>query len=222
MTRNGAFMAMNSFRQFIAQYPSHTYKKGETILLRGDVLKPAYIIETGIVKTYTINCSGDERLVAFNRSEEDFPVGFAIGLVSQAPYFYEAFTICRIRFVPRAAYLQYLGSDMVVSQKQMTRLTILLIATFSRVDALEQTHAGDKIARTLMYMADQFGIFLRPYNNRLKLSVTQQEIANALGLTRETINVEIKKLEVKQLISHSRKNYVLYVERLRKYLDDNS
>ncbi len=83
-------------------------------------------------------------------------------------------------------------------------------------------HAGDKIARILMYMADQFGIFLRPYNNRLELSVTQQEIANALGLTRETINVEIKKLEVKRLISHSRKSYVLYVERLRKYLDDNS
>ncbi len=213
-------MAMNSFRQFIAQYPSRTYKKGETILLRGDIPKSAYIIETGIVKTYTINGNGDERLVAFNRTEEDFPVGFALGIVKQAPYFYEAFTICKIRLVPREDYLRYVGSDIEIAQKQMTRLTILLIATFSRVDALEQTYASDKIARTLMYMADQFGIFLRPYNNRLKLSVTQQEIANALGLTRETINVEIKKLEVKQLISHSRRSYVLYTERLRKYLED--
>jgi CRP-like cAMP-binding protein len=102
----------------------------------------------------------------------------------------------------------------------MARLTILLISNYARVSALEQTRVSDKIARTLLYMADQFGVLMRPYNTRLQLSVTQQEIANSLGLTRETTNIELKKLEVKQLISYSRKTYILYTERLRKYLED--
>jgi CRP-like cAMP-binding protein len=67
-------------------------------------------------------------------------------------------------------------------------------------------------------MAGQFGTALRAPTARFKLKVTQQEIANSLGLTRETTNIELKKLEVKKLISHSRKSYVLYMEQLRSYL----
>ncbi|MNW14630.1 Bacterial regulatory protein, crp family [compost metagenome] len=71
-----------------------------------------------------------------------------------------------------------------------------------------------------MYMADRLGVMLRPYTTRLKISVTQQEIADSLGLTRETANIELKKLEMLKLISHSRKSYVLYMERLQKYIED--
>ena len=211
----------NSFRQFIASFPARTYQKGETIMLKGDIPKAVYVVETGIVKSYTINSSGDERLVAFSRHEEDFPVGFATGIIKQANYFYEAFTVCKIRLIPHQEYLEYLCSDFEIMQRQITRLTVILISTLARIDALEQTHAGDKIAHTLIYLTDQLGVFLRPYNTRLKLSVTQQEIANALGLTRETINVELKKLEVKQIVSYSRKTYIVYTERLRRYIEEN-
>ena len=212
---------MNSFRQFIANYPSRTFKKGSTILLKDDIPKDMHVIESGLVKVYTITAGGDERLVNIAREEEDFPVGFSLGIIERSHYFYEAFTNCLIRFVPRREYLSYLSSDIEVMQKRMARLTILLISSYARVSALEQTRASDKIAQTLLYMADQFGVLLRPYNSRLKLSVTQQEIANSLGLTRETTNIELKKLEVKQLISYSRKTYILRTERLRKYLEDS-
>ena len=96
------------------------------------------------------------------------------------------------------------------------------MATFLRVNALEQPRAGDKIAFMLYYMATQLGVRLRPYKTRLGLTITQQEIADALGLTRETAGIELKKLELKHLISHSRKKYVLYMERLRRYLDERS
>jgi CRP-like cAMP-binding protein len=76
-------------------------------------------------------------------------------------------------------------------------------------------------------MASQLGVILRPPGSRLKtpgsrlkISVTQQEIADSLGLTRETASIELKKLEMKKLIAHSRKNYILYMERLQRYLED--
>lgn len=210
--------SMNSFRQFLAQYPAQSFKKGETILLKGDRPTAMYVIESGLVKVYTITNGGDERLVTIAREEEDFPVGFALGLVDRAQYFYEAFSTCRIRLVSPEAYLQYVLSDPEVMKNRLTRLTVLLLATHARVNALEQSKAGDKIAETLLYMADQFGTALRAPTARFKLKVTQQEIANSLGLTRETTNIELKKLEVKKLISHSRKNYVLYMEQLKSYL----
>jgi CRP-like cAMP-binding protein len=209
---------MNSFRQFLEQYPAQSFKKGETILLKGDRPTAMYVIESGLVKVYTITSGGDERLVTISREEEDFPVGLALGLVDRAQYFYEAFTTCRIRLVSPEAYLQYVLSDQEIMKNRLIRMTVLLLATHARVNALEQSKASDKIAETLLYMAGQFGTALRAPTTRFKLKVTQQEIANSLGLTRETTNIELKKLEVKKLISHSRKNYILYMEQLKSYL----
>lgn len=209
---------MTSFRQFIAQYPIQSFKKGETILLKGDQPSAMYVIESGLVKVYTITNSGDERLVTISREEEDFPVGYALGLVDRAQYFYEAFSACRLRMVPPDAYLEYVLSNQEAMKKRLVRLTVLLLSTHARVNALEQSKASDKIAATLLYMAGQFGTVVRAPTARFKLKVTQQEIANSLGLTRETTNIELKKLELKKLISHSRKSYVLYMEQLKSYL----
>ncbi len=210
---------MDTFRQFIATYPAKTYKKGETILLKGEKPKHVFVIDAGCVKTYSITKNGDERLVSIDRKGEDFPIGFAFGLIEKSEYFYEAFTKCSIRLVPREKYLEHLQADKETMYRHQVRLTILLLSTLSRVNALEQPSAGEKIAHTLIYMAGQLGVILRPYKSRLKISVTQQEIANSLGLTRETANVELKKLETLKLIAHSRKSYILYMEKLQDYLD---
>ena len=61
------------------------------------------------------------------------------------------------------------------------------------------------IAFMMMYVANQFGVQLRPSESHRELAVTQQEIADSLGLTRETTSAELKKLELKRVISHSRK-----------------
>lgn len=211
---------MDAFKQFLLQYPCQAYKKGETILLRGDKPKHLFIIESGFVKTYTITANGDERLVSIDSKGEDFPIGYAFDLIEASQYFYEAFTRCTIRLVPREKYLEHLHANIDSMYKRQVRMTILLLSTLSRVHALEQSNASDKIAHTLLYMADQLGVILRPYNTRLKISVTQQEIADSLGLTRETANIELKKLEMMKLIAHSRKSYVLHMERLHKYLED--
>ena len=211
---------MDAFKQFIAKYPSRTYKKGETILLKGDRPKTMFIIESGMVKTYSLTVNGDERLVSIDKEGEDFPIGFAIGLVQESEYFYEAFSKCIIRLIPKEDYVAYVSTDVNTMYKRHIRLTALLLSTLSRIHALEQSSAGSKIAYTLLYMADQLGVVLLPYDSRLKISVTQQEIANASGLTRETAHVELKKLEMLKLIAHSRHSYILYMDRLQAYIDE--
>lgn len=210
---------MNSFEEFITTYPSATFEKGQTLLLKDTIPQYVYIIESGLVKSYTITAAGDERLLSINSKGEDLPVGYALGLVDQAPCFYEAYTKCTVRLVPREAYMLHLHTSIASLQRQYTRLTILLLAMLSRISALEQPRAGDKIASTLMYMADQVGVRLRPQKTQLRLEITQQEIANLLGLTRETTSIELKKLEIKRLLTHSRKSYVVHMERLKAYLE---
>lgn len=212
---------MQTFRQFTASYPLKTFDKGQVILLQGDDPKLVHLIEQGIMKTYTINANGEERLVLFSRVGEDFPIGYAFGLSEKANYFYEAFTDCTIRVIPRDDFIPYLHANPETMFKRHAQTVALLLTTLERIDALEQSRAGDKVARTLLYMANQFGVILQPYRARLKIAVTQQQIADSLGITRETASIALKKLELKKLITHSRKSYVLYMNRLRDYLGDD-
>ena len=211
-----------SFAKFIDRYPSETYSKGQTILLKDHKPRAVYVIESGIVRAYMITGDGAERLVAIHAKGEDIPTGFGSGLSDTASYFYEAYTNCRIRLVPREQFERHLRTNPEILYQRHVRVEALLLATFSHVNALEQPKAGDKIAFTLFYMANHLGVRLRPHKTQLKFSVTQQEIADSLGITRETAGSELKKLELKRILSHSRKSYVLYMERLRRYLDERS
>lgn len=213
---------MEAFAKLIEHYPSETFKKGQTLLLKDDTPKAVYIIESGIVKAYSITHDGAERLVAIHTKGEDIPAGYGFGLAQTSQYFYESYTQCRIRFVPREVFENYMRTNPEAMYQWHMRSEKLLMATFLRVNALEQPRASDKIAFMMLYMATQLGVRLRPDKTRLKLNITQQEIADALGITRETAGSELKKLELKHIISHSRKKYILYMERLKRYLDERS
>lgn len=210
---------MDTFRYFTSKYPVKTFKKGETILLKDEKPKCLFIIESGHVKTYSITKNGNERLVSIDKKDEEFPIGYTFGLIERSEYFYEAFTRCTVRMIPRDEYITYLSSNIERAYASHVRITRLLLATLSHIHALEQPSAGEKIAHTLVYMGKQLGIALRPHKTDVNLSVTQQEIANSLGITRETANVELKKLEALKLITYTRKSYILHMEQLQEYLE---
>ena len=213
---------MESFAELTERCPSESFEKGQTLLLKDDIPKSVYVIKSGTVRAYIITHDGAERLVALHGPGDDLPVGFGFGLVKSSRYFYEAYSDCRISYVPRKEFEACLRADPEAMYEWHIRAETLIMATFSRINALEQPRAGDKVAFMMFYMATQVGVRLRPHKTRLKLTVTQQEIADSLGLSRETASNEIRKLELKKVISHTRKNYVLYMERLRDYLDKRS
>ena len=91
---------------------------------------------------------------------------------------------------------------------------------FDRIRALEQPRASGKVARTLLYMASRVGSVFGAQSNSTNLKITQQEIANLLGLSRETASAELKNLELKKLIRYSRKNYTIYTQKIEEYVED--
>ncbi|MDB5160535.1 MAG: Transcriptional regulatory protein [Candidatus Saccharibacteria bacterium] len=209
---------MNAFDQFLEEYPLIAFEKGQILLLKDEIPKGVYIIVSGFVKTYTINASGEERLISIDSAGEDIPIGFTAGLITRSQYFYEAYGRCTVRLVPCDAYLKHLVENNASLLRRHIRITKILLASLSRIEALEQSKASDKVALTLLYIADRIGGRFLLDKARFNLSITQQEIANALGLTRETAGIVLKKLEGKKLLAHSRNSYVLYMEKLRVYL----
>lgn len=214
-----ALVMGGALERFLSEYPILIFEKGQMLLLKDEVPKVIYIIKSGFVKTYTINGSGEERLISIDASGEDIPIGFTVGLIEKSQYFYQAYTRCVVRCVPPADYLRHLVENNDSLIRRHVRITRLLLSNLMRIEALEQQKASDKVAFTLLYMADRLGGKFLANKAKLQLSITQQEIANALGLSRETAGIMLKKLELQKLIVYSRNSYVLYVEKLRKYLE---
>jgi CRP-like cAMP-binding protein len=211
-------IAVTAFDRFLSYYPSLVFEKGQTVLLKDEIPKGTYIIESGIIKTYAITPSGEEHIISMDSKGEDIPIGFTVGIIDSCQYFYEAYTRCVVRVVPSDEYIRHLMTDTESLFRRHVRITRVLLATLRHIEALEQPRAFDKVALSLLYLAETVGSTF-PNKNIRKLSITQQEIANSLGLTRETAGQVLKKLEVKRLLTKSRNTYVLYVERLKKFIE---
>lgn len=180
--------------------------------------KGTYIIESGIIKTYSITSGGEEQIISIDTKHEDIPIGFTIGLIDKCHYFYEAYSRCVIRVVPSDEYLKHLVENPESLYRRHIRITKILLNTLQHIEALEQPKAHEKVTLTLLYLAETIGSTF-PNKTVRKLSVTQQEIANSLGLTRETAGQVLKKLEFNNLLAKSRNTYILYIERLKNYVD---
>ena len=90
-----------------------------------------------------------------------------------------------------------------------------------RIYALEQSKASEKIILTLLHLGERFAL---PASNKSKLTIihlpiTQQELANYIGITRETTSTELKKLERMKVIKHKNKQYEINIEKLRSLLE---
>lgn len=209
-----------SMVDFVSNYPLKTYAKGEMILLKDEVPNVIYLVESGTVKAFDINQDGNEQIVSIYAATDLFPVSYLFLTIKKSQFFYTALTACSVRLVPRGEFMNYFESNVVYMRNLCIKLAKYLMSTTARITALGQPRAIKKVALRLLHMPDQLGINKRPHKPNLKLVITQQEIADSIGLTRETTAIELNKLRLKKIITYTRCNYIIHMEKLRKYLND--
>lgn len=212
---------MDQFQKFLKQYHTRRFQKGEIVLVQGEVPTCAYVIKTGIVKTYNLTAEGDEKPISFDGKDEVMPIGWVFHKLRYAQYYYEAFTDCELYCIPRDEYTTFLKRDPGVAFEMYSDLVSAHINYQMRVNALEQSKASDKVLNTLHFLCLRFGKDVQQDTVRIELPLTQQELANFMGLTRETTGIELKRLQKKGIITYRRQNYVVKTSELNDLLDED-
>ena len=87
------------------------------------------------------------------------------------------------------------------------------------IHSLEQAKASDKIMHAFHFLARRFGEKLDNANVKMLLPLTQQDLANFLGLTRETTGAQLKDLQQKGVITYQQQQYIVHTDRLRAALE---
>jgi len=215
----GAFKK-DPFTVFLQKYRTKRFAKGELILVQGEKPPFVYVIKKGVVKTYNLTTAGDEKPIDFDIQNEAFPLAWVFGQATVAPYYYEAFTDCEVYCLPRDEYRQFVQGNHEQLLAAFDRFVTDYLNLQLRVNALEQSKATAKIVHTIHYLCLRYGVDVRKHRVRIQIPFTQQDLANFMGLTRETTGIELKKLQKSGVLSHKYQHYYVQTDKLNDLLDE--
>ncbi len=212
---------MSKYQDFIAGYHVKKFRKGEIILVQGEVPPHAFVLKKGIVKTYNLTTQGEEKPISFDLVGEIFPVAWTFNKIRYAPYYYEAFTDSELYCVPKDDYHHFMKTSPEATYDMFNKFVDRYVNFQMRVNALEQSKAATKILNTIHFLCLHFGRDLKKNLVQIQLPLTQQDLANFMGLTRETTGIELKKLQKRGVLTYRRQNYLVKTDRLNELLDED-
>lgn len=184
-----------------------SYAKRKTILREGDPAFGLYVIYRGVVKLYRHTLSGRRQILQL-LGPADFFGEECLG-APDARYLssVEALTATELLFITRQD-LQVLLSHQGVAQRLIERLLDRQRRMEELLLEVHYSSAEERLGRLLLRLAHEHG---HPLDGKLliDLELTQAELGEMIGLTREAVNKHLSALKDQGLIAfRERKLYV--------------
>lgn len=208
--------------QFVARYPTRTYRKGEIMIFQGEAPRSAFVIQSGVVKAYNLSIHGDEKPVGFFVAGDSFPGTWIYDKVPSAIYYYEAFTPeSAVYLVPRTDYVSFIRSHPTLALAELDRYVNSQLSLSMQLNALQHSRANEKLMYTLHYLSITHGKPAGEKKREIELHLTHQDFANLTGLTRETAATELNKLKHLGVINYGKNlPYTVNLAQLQSILND--
>lgn len=178
------------------------FKKGQVIIRPEDKIENIYFIEKGYVKFYYVSEEGKELTFLIYKPGYLFPILYTF-FGQKTRYYFEALTPVVLRRVPREIFTNLVSTDNSISLLINKEIILRLQGLLSKMEYLSLGSAHQNVAFAILICAQEFG---KKKNKSivLNLPLAHKDIASMVGLTRETVSVEMKRLEKEGLILYKR------------------
>jgi CRP/FNR family transcriptional regulator len=202
------------FLEVFDEAPVKALDVGEVLLNAGAPADHVYNIESGMLMVSRAGGDGRRQVLSF-LVRNNF-----VGLTATDHYFFtvEAVTPSRVVCVPRQALMTRLASDPDAERTFMNMLFRVLEDAYDLVYSLGQRTAVERLAVFLLYMrywrrlSDSIPDDNDPVLDSVYLPMSREDIADFLGLKKETVSRSFRQLEEKRLISRRESNQISIVE----------
>lgn len=212
---------MDNIATYFETFPDEHFERGMIILHQDMAPQTAYAVKSGVVKMYNLTAHGEEKLIGFATHDDILPLGWVMGAAKKSQYYYQAFSDCVLYRIPRKDYTSFLKRNADALYATLQHCVDDILQFQLRINALGQSKAADKVLNTIHYLSLCFGRDLQPDVVEIPLPLTQQDIANCVGMTRETTTAELRKLVEKKVITHHGRSYIVDTDKLNHMLDDD-
>lgn len=194
-------------------------KAKQVIFYQGEVPKNGFKINKGLVRAYSIHSDGSESTIAYFGDGQIFPLGVLLQNVPVAMFFYEAVTDTSLVEVTLS---EVLTQDETAAER-IKELASHLLSSFMHIYALSQTSARLRIACMLRLLAlNHSERLLAGKLYKLRFKLTQEDISNLCGLSRETCNIELRSLRSNDILMVKSKYYIIDLVKLNKFIGDEN
>jgi CRP-like cAMP-binding protein len=177
-----------------------SFRKGEILFAEGMSCERIFIVKSGQVKIFRVSSSGREQILEVLLPGDTCacnPGQAAWSCSSSA----QAQTDCSVWILSRSIYVQMVKSDSRLS-RTLNRIFAERLCKFSSlVETISMDDPQKRLIKFILEMA------CRPecqcsQEDCICLNMTQEEIAQRLGLTRVTVARHLQQLKELKLISH--------------------
>jgi len=210
-----------ALRRFCDRYPTRLIKKGRPLFYQGEIPRSALFVKSGVVKLYNISSNGEEKIVGYEGEDAVLPSEWLFGRSPVSLYYCDTFIDCEVTTIPREELLDFINSNKDISLALLDRYISMYIGSTMHLHALEQLRSGDKLLHILQYLVLRFGKEVSKNHYQIPLRLTHQEIANLVGLTRETVSTEIGKLKKANILAIKDVYYVVDTDKAQRILGES-
>jgi CRP/FNR family transcriptional regulator, cyclic AMP receptor protein len=172
----------------LCRYAKHTtLKRGATICSKGDPGNSLFAVITGTVKISTSSADGRSAIFNLIGPGEIFgEIALLDGLARTADA--TANTNCEMFVIDRREFIPFVKSQPVLAMKFIELLCTRLRWTSDQVEQIILQNLPGRLASALIRLTEKHK--LAPGGRTI--AVTQQEISEMVGMTRESINKQLR------------------------------
>ncbi len=214
---------MTSPSKKIRPYASpRAYKKGANIFFQGEAPRKGVMVSDGIIRSYTITTSGEERTIAFFIKDDILPLSWLMGTTSNSLFYYEAVTDVRTLQFSREDFEAQVLKDPEALLSMFHTLSTDHTAAMLRTNGLAQSRAEEKVAFTLYYLVFRYGIKDDDVFHTINIPLKHSLIAGLVGLSRESATKILLKLQKQGIIKYSGTQYKVCKDMLENYIGEDA
>ncbi len=180
---------------FFTKFKSTNLKKGENLLRADEVPAGVYFLQEGLVKQYFLTHKGDEFIVNVFKSGSFFPMPWAINNIKNTFYF-EASTDAKVFIAPKEKAVSFLKDNPDVMFDLLSRIYRGIDGVFLKMAYMMSGDAYERLVNVLLIHAKRFG---KEENGQIKILINEKDLSNQIGIRRETVSRQLKKLKEKNL-----------------------
>ncbi|MEO6509195.1 MAG: Crp/Fnr family transcriptional regulator [Patescibacteria group bacterium] len=192
---------------FYSQFPLHTFKKGEIIILPDDNPSVVFYLKEGLVREYAISLQGIEITLHIFHPHSYFPMMWAIADIPNR-YYYEAFGDVQLFRAPKDKVIAFLKENSDILLELTKRVFQGLDKLTSRIEYLSYGKAYERVVSVLLYLDRHFGKE-KDKQIHFENTFTHRDIGSLAGITRETTSRELEKLKKKGIISYDHQSIII-------------
>lgn len=196
---------------FFSTFPRKTLKKGEILLYPNEPVPSLYYLVSGYIRMYSVLPNGNELTITIFKPGVYIPLFLVID-DSKNVYYYEAFTDSVVQQAPVSQVMQLLKDNTDILFDVTKRISSGLRGL---VENLQYQLFGSvrlRIIATVLMLSKRFGEDSIE-GSKIMLPLTHQDIADLVGVARETVSLEMKKLQEERLITYSYKQITVVAAR---------